>query len=165
MLTGKRLTHVAEIYGSWFIRGVRLRMTLDVTEDGEETVKRYAAGVLILQRVQTLGHEETRNLTEAVTHFKLATHTYPHELAKLSRAKQRIKLRQASIDLENLLIATGHDLRDEDRVDEAYLAEDIAMALGELRAEGVYAIDAHGGNVGYIEEDERGLQALRHRVE
>ena len=158
VLTGKHLQHVARVDGSWFIRGVRAMVNVGHDEGSEDDIyKRYPVGVLVLERVQTLDHEQTRNLTEAVTHFKLATHTYPHELAKLSRAKQRIKLRQASIDLEALLKATGYDLRDEDRVEEAYLAEGVAEALAELRDHGVYAIDAHGGNVGYVDEVAGGM--------
>ena len=152
VLRGKDLTHVAHVDGSWFVRGVRAYATIAVLED-EPVQKQYPCGILILERVKTPNDSETRELSKIVGEFKKATNTWPDQLAKLTRERQRTKLRQASIDLQHLLEATGSELRNEDRVEEAYLAEGVASALEELRDEGVYAIDVHGGNVGYSEDE------------
>jgi hypothetical protein len=155
VLAGKKLRNVAHVDGAWFVRGVRAKTTILHVPDGQDVRKLYPVGIVILEHVQTLSGDETEELSRTVNEFKEATHTYPDQLARLTRAQQRDKLRQASVDLQSLLSGIAQELRRDDRVDEAYLAEGVASALRQLRSYGVYAIDVHGGNVGYS-EDSRG---------
>lgn len=150
VLKGKRLKHVVEIYGAWFVRGVRVQTIIDKAE-GELKRKRMHVGVLVMEQVTPLDERESamESITNLIQEFKYAHDLYPHELASLSRDRARKKLRQASEDLQIELENQSKWLRDKGMHEDAKVATDIAAALGELRAEGVFAIDAHGGNIGF----------------
>jgi|HubBroStandDraft_2_1064218.scaffolds.fasta_scaffold00001_109 hypothetical protein len=149
ILKGKRLKHVARIYESWFIRGVRATTVIK---------RRYPVGVLYSERVQPLPDSKSADeLSNLVNEFKEQTHTYPRSLARLDRAAQREKLKNASINLERTLRQQGHELRRVDMMEDVYLVEGVADALRELRDHGVYAIDVHAGNVGYVDSDSGGI--------
>lgn len=159
ILKGKRLKHVARIYESWFIRGVRATTIIGQTDGGKYIKRRYPVGVLYSERVTPLPDSNSSSeLTILVNHFKEQTHTYPHSLARLDRAAQREKLKNASLNLERTLRQQGVELRRVDMMDDVYLVEGVADALRELRDHGVYAIDVHAGNVGYVDSDSGGIQ-------
>jgi hypothetical protein len=158
ILKGKRLKHVARIYESWFIRGVRATTVIGSTGRGKNIKRRYPVGVLYSERVQPLPDSQSADeLSILVNHFKEQTHTYPHSLARLDRAAQREKLKNASLNLERTLRQQGHELRRVDMMEDVYLVEGVADALRELRDHGVYAIDVHAGNVGYVDSDSGGI--------
>jgi hypothetical protein len=152
VLTGKKLRHVARVDGAWFVKGVRAK-TLIGKIDGKEIRRRYPTGILVVERVNGLGGKETEDLSDLVNDFKKSNRVYPDQLAKLSHADQRDRLRRASLRLQDELEETSELLRTERRSDEADLADGVAGALDELRGHGVYAIDVHGGNVGYVESE------------
>jgi len=159
ILKGKRLKHVARIYESWFIRGVRATTIIGQTDGGKYIKRRYPVGVLYSERVTPLPDSNSSSeLTILVNHFKEQTHTYPHSLARLDRAAQREKLKNASLNLERTLRQQGVELRRVDMMDDVYLVDGVADALRELRDQGVYAIDVHAGNVGYVDSDSGGIQ-------
>lgn len=155
VLSGHHLKHVAEIDGAWFVRGVRAKTEI-AKINGQSVRKQYPVGVVILQRVRTIDDGDVAGadeLSDIVKDFKSSTKTYPDDLARLSHARQRERLRKASRELERVLRVSGDELRNQDRDEEADMAHGVADALAELRGHGVYAIDVHAGNIGFVDED------------
>jgi hypothetical protein len=152
VLAGKTLRHVAHVDGAWFIRGVSANPSI-VEIDGKPVRKRYPTGILVIERVDTLRSGHTRELSKLVKDIKKHNRVWPDDLSRLSHDQQRTRLCAASIDLSRSLLHAADWLRTRHNEDEARLAEDVAEALNELRDSGVCAIDAHGGNVGYVEND------------
>ena len=147
-LIGKNLAHVVHVYGSWFIRDVDIQVEAGWNEKDQEIIyKDSRAGILIEQRIRALGPGPDR---ESLSNFVYAWRSEGHhrfmDYVNLSAKAKRARLEVASVELEKQLNAeatTG-------RVDGA-LFHDVARALGELRRVGIFAIDVHGGNVGFDE--------------
>jgi hypothetical protein len=151
VLRGRRLKHVARIHESWFLRDVKAKTIVGKTAKGKLVTRVNPCGLLYVERVQPIADNyAAEQLTEIVNEVKEYTHSYPHTLARLDRAQQREKLKKSSRELEKILRDTARQLRDAGSED-AQLAEGVADALKELRDNGVYAIDVHAGNIGYVE--------------
>jgi len=147
-LVGKSLPHVAAIYGSWFVRGVKVSLDVGWDEEEQEAIRGvHRVGVLVEQLLSPIGGEERHALTQFVWDWKERTgNTWKH-YSGLSRQRQRDKLRGASDHLVRVL--------DRDAqwrgASQKKLFADVADAVAELGSVGVYAIDVHGGNVGWDE--------------
>lgn len=146
-LVGKRLSHVVGIYGAWYVRGMKLDAEAGWDAEREEVIRKPTrVGVIIEQLVSTdkedVSERERQQLSHAVFDFKEATGNRFQDFQGLSARQKREKLEKASVSL-------GILLRDDGR---SALMLDVAQALVELRAEGIYAIDVHGGNVGWDEQ-------------
>jgi hypothetical protein len=141
VLAGKQLEHVARVYSSHFIRGVKVDARIGWDEQTDEEIRKPArVGVLCLEKVRTdIPFARTHKLNMLIRTFKLERKLYPSDLRKLTRAKARAKLETASRDLALEL----------DNINERIYRQ-IASGLEELRALGIYAIDVHSGNVGYV---------------
>lgn len=154
VLAGKELLHVARVFGSWYLSrtSVQARMgtrvkTMMVSgrpiEEEEEIRKKSRVGVLILEKVQAnIPHHlivKPEPLSKIVREFKLREGVRVEDLAKLTKKEARERLQYASemlsLELENI---------------NNPIYWQIAEGLGELREHGVYAIDVHPGNVGYV---------------
>jgi hypothetical protein len=154
VLTGKELPHVARIYGAWFVQGAKADAVVGWDAKSEEEIRKsMRIGVLLLETVLNAayatasGYVERKDLdriSKVVKNEKTRLHVWPNELIKLTRAKVRERLRKASSVIE-----------DELRRQHTEVAEAVADALTELRAESIYAVDVHVGNIGYSETDER----------
>ena len=144
-LLGKKLPHVVEIYGAWFARGVRAK--------SRATHKLLPMGICIVERVTPLDKDspEFAGLTNTVIDYKQEFHLFPEHFAKIGAVRAREALRKGSEGLENVLRGEIGWLRRDGYVRDADVAEAVADALAETRAAGVYAVDVHGDNVGYLE--------------
>jgi GNAT superfamily N-acetyltransferase len=129
VLKGVTLPHVAQIYGSWFIRGMKV--------DRWDTDRRERVGVLLQERLNPVTEQEALPVTEAWAHLRMVMGLHPNTLAALPRREARQRLYDASVMLEKRLRAMPQKM-----------AHDVAEALSELRGVGVYSIDVHGGNIG-----------------
>jgi hypothetical protein len=133
VLMGKKLAHIVAFYGAWFVEGVKVEVGVGWNgEKQEEILATHRVGIVISQYVEPMKHDGN--------FFRLSTlvrdYTEKKEIFPLGPKRQARKvLYEASIGLERLLRREGY--------------VDVARALAELRGEGIYAIDAHGGNVGY----------------
>jgi hypothetical protein len=161
-LMGKNLPHVVAIYGSWFMRGVKVTFATALDPSGEPVFEIFRCGVLMEQAVIPLSREGVGTmLTRFIYYWKNETGNHVKDYRGLSETQKREKLRVASWELEEALHEEAQRFR---RMIEAYtepgaavdmltqqekLYTDIAKAISELRSVGVYAIDFHGGNVGY----------------
>jgi hypothetical protein len=154
-LLGKTLPHVVAIYGAWFVRGVKIRTTLTVDQDSNPVATRmWPMGIGIVEKVTPLDRTTTafQGLTGTIIAYKREHNLFPEHLTKIGPARARALLKASSEGMERVLRENAVWLRKNDMVDDAYLAEGVADALKETRALGVYAIDVHGGNVGYVED-------------
>src|SRR5262249_55315965 len=127
-----------------------------IEKSGDEPIhKRMHVGVLVVEHVEPLDENSTamEGITNLVAEFKSVHELYPHQLAQLSRERARNKLREASRDLQIELENQSQVLHEQGMREDAKVATDIASALSELRENGVYAVDVHGGNVGYSRKD------------
>ena len=141
-LVGKKLSHVVGIYGAWYVRGIKLNAEAGWDAEQEEVLRKPArVGILIEQLLSTdeASDWEKKHLSKAVFDFKKETHNEFSDFTGLSARQKREKLEAASVELGKLLRDSGG----------GDLALDVASALVELRSEGIYAIDVHGGNVGW----------------
>jgi hypothetical protein len=143
VLKGQRLTHVARIDGSWFVRGVEVQHW----ELRSTTRSGMRAGILISERVAPIDYKSGQG--QAITDIHRAVRARygasPESLAEMTHAEARKMLRLASRELERRL----RDLADEASDP---IARAVANALRELRSHGVYSIDVHAGNIGYSHE-------------
>jgi hypothetical protein len=140
-LVGKSLEHVTTVYSAHFIRGVKVDALMGWDEEREEEIRRQSrVGVLCVEQVRTdIDHGRTRGLNLLIHAMKSQAKLYPADLAKMGRAKARAKLLQASETLSMELQNMPDDLYNQ-----------IGVGLDELRQVGIYGIDVHGGNVGYV---------------
>jgi hypothetical protein len=140
-------TNVVRVYGSWFLRGVYVHSNVGFNPKKETAiVARRRVGLLVTERVVPLTDLDIRaayGLSEFVREIKIETKTWPNDLLHLSKARARTRLMEASMMLEGALRQIYEEQGER-------IAGDVAQALGELRSVGVYAIDVHGGNVGWI---------------
>ncbi len=159
ILTGKNLPHVVRMYGSWFVRGVRINAVLAIRGGGpfefgpvKKTRRKWPMGINIVERVQPLSHdwEAARGLSMTVRDYKREHDLWPEQIAKMGHERARQALKEASEGLEKTLRETADDLTRSNHVGDAKLANDVADALRETREQGVYAVDVHGGNVGSV---------------
>lgn len=132
VLRGKDLPHVVYIAGAWWVAGVRVATPWD---------NAARVGVLSLEKVEA-SLDEFRPITRLVHEVKKEEEAYPDQLEQLGHRDARRKLHDVSELLESRL----RELAEEKSLK---AASDVADALHELRAQGVYAIDVHGGNIGY----------------
>jgi len=152
ILRGQRLKHVAAVHESFFIRGVRAKTI--VAERGKRKVRvKNPVGVLTTERVTPIPEDHAaEQLSETVNEVKGHTKTWPDQLARADHAAQKARLKRASKDLEGILRDQAKGLDDEGREGDSALARGVADALAELRERGIYAIDAHEGNVGFVKD-------------
>jgi intein/homing endonuclease len=132
-LVDKTLPHVVRIDGAWFVSGMR--------------VDDHKVGVLIMERVNPLEENLRKPLSELVMGYK-ANHDmnqWDMEGQGLDRDQIRERLYESSIELEHVLLS-----RRQHPPGMYVLYTDVAAALAELRKHDVYAIDVHGGNVGWV---------------
>jgi hypothetical protein len=140
-LAGKDLEHVAKIHGAWAVPGVRVASRVGWNAEGDGIYVEGPVGIIVVSRVERGRSPSGRSkLGDVVHHVKEEHGVYPDRLSKLSKKAAREKLRAASDVLMERLYQQGNEVCD-----------DVAMALGELQAEGIYAVDVHPGNVGYSE--------------
>jgi hypothetical protein len=153
VLVGAKLAHVAAIDVSNFIRGVRVNAIVDI--DKREQVP---VGVLVTEQVDTLEYnDDAEQLSKFVEHFKEEFQVWPHQLFALPPKEQRARLERASRSLATLLHEQANDLRYQGDNDEAAnMCDGIASGVQELRSKGVYDIDVHAGNVGFVEDVDEG---------
>ena len=139
LLVGKRLPHVVSVFGAWYVCGVRVNVAVRQNEYGSLEREPLRAGILVEQLVDA-GHldEEGSRLSAAVFNFKEQSGNRFEDYSRLSPKARRQKLFEASQQLEAVLRSQGRPL-----------FTDVADALRELRSEGIFAIDVHGGNVGW----------------
>jgi hypothetical protein len=151
VLMGQALPHVTTIYGSYFVQGVRVNGITGWDEKNEEYLRAPAkVGVVVLEKVSALprGDKLAYELNEIIRKFKVENQGYPEHLFRMGKKKAREHLK----DLSRMLIQELKDVAREkyegfgDYVERGLY--DVAAAIGELRAREIYAIDAHGGNVG-----------------
>lgn len=148
VLAGKQLTHVAQIYGSWYLSRTSVDARVGWDEQKQDDIrKKVRVGVLVLEKVHTdipthlLATPGPRRelLGEYIRDFKEREEVRVEDLAKLTKKAARDRLRHASemlsLELENI---------------DNPIFNQIAKGLGELREQGVYGIDVHPGNIGYI---------------
>jgi len=140
--------NVVHLQGAWYVR--KLRVLGDSWFDPKTEIWHYAkhrVGLLRMERVNPLdrfGDTDVRaGLREYVAYVKHEYGLWPHVIRKISRAKARDKFLHASIALERLLMFVWEERHEQ-------VARDIARALGQLRALGIYAVDVHGANVGWL---------------
>jgi hypothetical protein len=132
VLRGKDLPHVVYIAGAWWIAGVRVATQWD---------NAARVGVLSLEKIEA-DVEEYKEIGRVVAKLKEKEGAYPEDLESLGYRDARAKLKEVSELLEG-------ELRELAVTKRIRAALDVADALAELRAQGVYAIDVHGGNIGY----------------
>jgi hypothetical protein len=138
LLTGRRLPHVAEVFGAFWIKNASVRK-----RSGGPMRK---VGVLILERLAPLRVGDPRGHrlnTEHDKFRKLHPEVAFHALRKLPYEKARALMDHASNDL--MLTFTNID---------DPLILDIGAAVEELRDIGIFAIDVHSGNVGWSSENQ-----------
>lgn len=151
VLRSKDLPHVVRIDGSWFIKGVISNAVIGWDAELEEEIRKdMRVGLLLEQRVDPIDPTIGVNLNGIVSRVKNEEGAWPGDLFTISPGKARIKLRHVSEVMEGAMRAYA----DRGRMG-ARAALDVAKALHELREQGVYAIDVHGGNVGFDSMDGR----------
>jgi hypothetical protein len=144
------LPPVVAIDGAWVVRGVLVNAEAGWDKGREEVIRKMSrVGILIEQLVDTEKMEgfEKQALTRAVFDFKDETQNRFEDFTGLSARAKREKLNGASLKLEDRL----RRLADSGQAEE--ILTDVAEALNELRGYGVFAIDVHGGNIGWDEEE------------
>jgi len=140
-LSGPYPEHVARVFSSHFIRGVKIDALVGWDDKTEEEIRKSVrVGVLLVERVTTKELPTRIPIGRIVHNFKAEWNVYPSDLARLGRKRARERLREASEGLAGVLRAR-HD----------WFLDQIADGLDELRALGIYAIDVHQGNVGYLD--------------
>lgn len=139
--------NVVHVQGAWLVR--RLRVLAESWFDPKTETSHYARkriGLLRMERVQALDRWEDATtisgLSEYVRFVKNKYKTWPHLTRKVSRAEARERYLRAGTELERLFMQIWKDTRDQ-------AARDVARAIGQLRALGVYGVDFHGGNIGW----------------
>lgn len=140
VLRSKTLQHVVRIDGSWFVRGAIVQPWDRGTE--------HRVGLLVMEKLEPIfkGDPGTKLLNEIWMQTRRDTGTHPDRLAVVTPQEARDKLLVASDTLEQRLRSAAQR-------DDRKLLRDVADALAELRSVGVYAIDAHSGNVGWSPVD------------
>ena len=139
VLVGKDLPHVVAVYGSWFIRGLKVNAVVGWDDEEQDYTRKSArVGLLVEQLVSTqIARVDRDRLTKIVFDFKEETgndfKSYEGLSAKAKREKLAVAAEQLQLVLEN---------------ENFPLAQDVAEAIGELREIGVYAIDVHGAQRG-----------------
>jgi hypothetical protein len=140
VLAGKDLEHVAWIAGSWYIKGVK------ATNWGVETEETFPVGVLSMQKLEDWrGHARDAEgylLSKTVNEVKREHQGYPDALDAMDPKTRRAHLKKLSAIMEKAVRGPGA----------SPLMRDVADAIAELRSHGVFAIDVHGGNVGWKQE-------------
>jgi hypothetical protein len=132
LLKGQKLPHVADVYGAWFVRDV------DVERWDASFPVGVRVGLITQQKLQPVDAVEARSITTTWLTLRQQMDLHPDTLAAMPHRDARIKLYDASVELEARLRAIrGYQI-----------ASDVADALAELRGLGIYAIDVHGGNIG-----------------
>ena len=148
LLVGKNLPHVVRIDHAWFIRGVHVTAQLGWDAFKDEPIERQArVGLLIEEKVTVCDPSDgaLRSVSTAVQRLKQDNQAFPSQLMKLTKERQRTKLFALSTELEGELRQMAAHRGP------MGLIHDVANALQELREIGIYAIDVHGGNLGYVE--------------
>lgn len=152
-LVGKNLPHVVAIYGSWYVRGPKINVQAGWNEKEQEIIYKLArVGILMEQKVVAPDSNDPARqaLTRFVFDWKEKTLNRFEDYAHLSAKAKREKLHAASYSLQNdlraraKLVPAGAD----------NIFQDVSDAVGELRDVGVYAVDVHGGNIGFDEKTE-----------
>lgn len=154
VLMGQTLSHVTAIYGSYFIQGVKVNAITGFDERNEEYERSMArVGVVVLEKVQALprGDKLAQTLNSLIYHFKTDNEGFPQHLFAMGKRKAREHLETLSYQLAELLENAGANNYEEGSYIQRGLY-DVASAITELREREIYAIDAHGGNVGIDEE-------------
>jgi hypothetical protein len=183
-LIGKSLPNVVEFYSAHFVTGVHVRGLMGIKKNGEPVFQKRRVGVIIEEyagKNEDGPHAKQVDNEVSITtlHVKNTLKTFPMELAKLGHERARRRLWEASEMLEGSLRARAEEIREGKRrhgslnvkpdlmilVTGTYPTSarrgistgilDIANAIGQLRAEGVYAVDAHGGNFAWSRVGER----------
>jgi len=168
-LVGKRLMNVVEIYGAWYIRGITAHVPVGMNSAESELLwEDWKIGLLVEQQVQRrwgpggIDESARRALSRFVFKWKESTNNEFRDFAGMNDAEKREKLRIASEGLEvdlteqaqqYSLNAVDEESPDDPAAVKAKLFENVASAVSELRDLGIYAIDVHGGNVGYDDDD------------
>jgi hypothetical protein len=142
-LTGKDLEHVAKVRGAWMVPDVKVTMNVGWDHKEEEPI--YAelpVGIVVVTKVRRDDQVEEdirkSHLNAVVRRTKDDQEVYPDQLTSLPKKRAREKLRRAADLMVERLYGEGNEVCD-----------DVAQAIDELQAEGVYAVDVHAGNVGY----------------
>jgi hypothetical protein len=140
--------NVVHLQGAWYAR--RLRLLTDSYFDPKTEIWHHAKkriGILRMERVRALDRWENlmsiQGLSEFVRYVKHSHKTWPHQTRNVSRAVARERYLHAGTELEHLLMEVW-------RMQSDQIARDVARAIGQLRAIGIYGTDFHGGNVGWV---------------
>jgi hypothetical protein len=160
VLMGQDLSHVAKVYGSYFISGVRVNAITGWDRKNDEYLRAPTkVGVVVLEKVRALGRDDklATQLNYIIRDLKTVHEGYPEHLYRMGKKKAREHLR----NLSELLVVELERWAARARVPSVqarlpadvieYVRQglyDIAAAIEELREREIYAIDAHGGNVG-----------------
>ena len=148
-LTSKKLAHVAEVRGSWRIRGadnkplkmIVMRSYGTPSGDVETVESDVQLGLLVMERLDrdadVVSTIQDSPLTKTVVEVKQKYGLYPSDLERLSRNGARRRLETGCVAMSKALYAK-HD----------EVCSDVASGLEELYELGVFAVDVHGGNVG-----------------
>ena len=137
-IVGRKLEHVAEMYGAYFLGDIRVF--------NHQTRMDHRVGAIVLEEMDEVGfyvahhlqgiHEKTYR--EVINDVKDQYEVWPHELEAISRESARQRLKRAS---EAIIHALDERKNEEHR--------SIARGVAELYRLGVYVVDVHPGNVGY----------------
>jgi hypothetical protein len=135
--------NVVRITGAWFLRKIKVEALTSFHPDGREITGSVRIGLIRMERVHPLEDMQAAhglaNWTRYVKHkFKV----WPWQLKGISREKQRERMLAAGQEMERMLMQLWNDQHDQ-------IARDVARGIGQLRAEGIYGTDFHGGNVGF----------------
>jgi hypothetical protein len=154
-------SNVVRVQGAWYVR--KLRVLADSWFDVEKEEWHHARkriGLLRMERVHVLDDNQDgpaiNGLSEYVRYVKQMHKVWPHDLHHLSHAAIRDRLLQAGTQLEQMLLDASRQLAEMANAglpdaprDKGVIARDVARAIDQLRVLGIYAVDFHGGNVGW----------------
>lgn len=156
VLIGKEsLPNVVTVYQSVFVRGATIHHVLGFEGRFEKpVVRRMPVGILVVERVNALppGSQTYEDISKIVRDIKRTRGAFPHHLAKLGHERQREKLKSVSEEVIKRLRRYADDGWGQSSV----AARGAADALSQLREHGIYAIDAHGGNIGNVWDADAG---------
>jgi len=146
--------NVVHVQGGWYIR--RLRMYTDLWAEPPKNVfgdliyhqGQRRIGLIRMERLHPLSRNQPgegaamSGLSQWTRYIKQTYKVWPHQTHRLSREATRKRYLEAGQALERMLL----DLWEKDH---EQIARDVAGAIAQLRALGIYGTDFHGGNVGY----------------
>jgi hypothetical protein len=140
--------NVVRITGAWFLRKIKIVALKAFGPGEEETTAPVRVGLIRMERVRPLEDREAARGLATWTYFvKTQFKVWPIELRHLSKAKQRQRMLAAGQELERMLMKLWQR-------EARQVARDVAQGIAQLRAEGIYGTDFHGGNVGYAFSNE-----------